>query len=211
MATEVVSLVAGLVSVILGIIAIGISVYFYTQAKDTEREVSGALEGIRAQTDALQKIVGRQMGQLIRGVTEQQPHDFTLVQQMIGAIKDIPISVITLLQTPPPSTQANQAWRAETIKGYLGAFYYSAITNLCNQYFLPPLEQLQPDDLFKRMVDGSYQDFRMMDNWFTTLDQVELQNSPSYHLYCETLEKYKAFVKDSTTVYAERAANSQNT
>jgi hypothetical protein len=127
-AVTIVSLVAGIVSVLLGLLAIGISLYFYTQTKNTEKDVSGLLEGIRAQTETLQKIVGRQMDRLIRGVTEQAPSsDFSALYEMIGAIKDIPTTVITLLQAPSSSsTQAAQWWKEEAIKGYIGAYYYAA-------------------------------------------------------------------------------------
>jgi hypothetical protein len=73
---EIINLVASLASLILAVLAICLAVYFYTQSKNTETNVSGLLEGIRAQTDCLQKIVGRQMGQLIRGVTDQPGETF---------------------------------------------------------------------------------------------------------------------------------------
>lgn len=90
-AVGIASLVASIVSVVLGIVAFAVSLYFYTQAKNTERDVSRLLGGIQAQTEALQKIVSRQMDRLIRGVTEQPPSgDVSALYEVIGAIKEIP-------------------------------------------------------------------------------------------------------------------------
>lgn len=207
---EVINLAAATASLILAVLAIGLAVYFYTQSKNTEATVSGLLEGIRAQTDALQKIVGKQMGQLIRGVTEQPGGDISVVYEMISAIKEIPINVTTLLQAPSSSAQSAQQsaqqWRQESLKAYICTYYYSALTNMGNQYYLPPLAQLQDNDFFKRIVDASHADFITLDIWFSSIDQHELQESPLYHLYREAVN-WKPFVKDTTAVYRERAAS----
>lgn len=200
-------LIAGIVSIVLAVIAIAISLYFYTQGKNTESRISGLLEAIRAQTDMLQKIVGRQMDRLIRGVTEQPHTDYTAVTEMIGAIKDIPTTVITLLQAPTSSAQATQAWRRSAIDGYIGAYYYAAISNISNQCFLPPLESLETENIIKKVLDTSFADFTNLDRWFPTLDQQELRLSPVFHLYQEAFSTWRQFVKDSTGVYAERAAS----
>lgn len=202
-----VSLVAGIVSVLLGFLAIGVSLYFYTQTKNTEKDLGKLLEGIRTQTDALQKIVGRQMDRLIRGVTDQPSSDFSAVYEMIGAIKEIPTTVITLLQAPSSSSsQAVQWWKHEAIKGYIGAYYYSALTNIAHQYFLPPLDQLLPEDRMKRVVDSSHADFTMLDEWFPKLDKEDLTRNTLYHLHQEA-QSWKPFIKDSTATYAQRAAS----
>jgi hypothetical protein len=191
--------------------AISLSVYFYTQSKNTEATVSALLEGIRAQTDALQKIVGKQMGQLIRGVTEQPGGDISVVYEMISAIKEIPISVTTLLQAPSTSAQvaqqSAQQWRQESLKAYICTYYYSALANIGHQYYLPPLAQLQDNDFFKRVVDASHSDFITLDLWFSSLDEQELRQSPLHNLYKEALG-WKPFVKDTTTVYRERTTSS---
>ncbi len=51
---EIASIVASFVPVILACVAIWLSLCFYTQGKNTERNVQVALEEIKTQTDALQ-------------------------------------------------------------------------------------------------------------------------------------------------------------
>lgn len=204
-------LTAGLVSVVLGVIAIAISLYFYTQSKNTEIKVSGLLEAIRAQTDALQRIAARQMDRLIRGVTEQPQPDFAVVYEMIGALKEIPTTVVTLLQAPSSSAKASeqeaQAWRREAIKGYVCTYYYAAVANIATQWFLPPIEILTEGDLFKQVIDSSHADFIILDRWFLSVDQNELKQNPVYQVYREAFDNWRNFVKDSMRVYADRAAS----
>jgi hypothetical protein len=58
----------------------------------------------------------------------------------------------------------------------------------------------------KKVVDSSHADFNMLDQWFPTLDQQDLTRSTLYHLYQEALN-WKQFVKEATTVYADRAVS----
>jgi hypothetical protein len=150
------------------------------------------------------------MGQLIRGVTEQPGGDISVVYEMISAIKEIPISVTTLLQAPSSSAQAAQQsanyWQQESLKAYISTYYYSALANMGNQYYLPPMAQLLDNDFFKKVVDASHSDFVTLDIWFSNLDQQELQKSLLYQLYREAVS-WKSFVKDTTAVYRDRAAS----
>jgi len=202
---EVVSVVSGIVSLVVSVLAVGLSVYFYTQAKNTEKDIAGLLEGIRAQTDALQKIVGKQMDRLIRGVTEQPEGGIRVVYEVLAAIKEIPGSVTHLLQAPSTAAQAAQQWQSEAISGYIGAYYYAALTNIAHQFYLPALDQLQDGDVFKRIIDTSHADFFMLDQWFGTLNPQDLKNNRLAHLYSEAHDMHKPYVKDSTMVYQDRA------
>ena len=58
------SIVASIVSVVLGFLAIAMSVYFFVVGRKTEREVSNSLIKIETQADMLQKLSGRQMDRL---------------------------------------------------------------------------------------------------------------------------------------------------
>jgi hypothetical protein len=97
-------------------------------------------------------------------------------------------------------------WRRAAIDGYIGAYYYAAVGYLANQLYLPPLESLEPGHIIKKVSNTSCADFTNLDRWFPTLDQQELRQSPVYYLYEEALTTWKHFVKDSTAVFAARAA-----
>jgi len=196
------SLVASLLSIALSAIAIWLSVHFYTQGKNTEQRVTNALEGIRAQTDALQRLTGRHMDRLIRGVTEQDPSQSTLILAVVQALREIP-SIASQLHGTSPSATA-QVLANEAILGYIGIYYYSGIANVAWQYFLPPLHELQTDNAAKILVDQTCSDFRILETLISKIDPSTLQSSQLYHLYLEAYNRWKPYVKDSTMVYQER-------
>lgn len=68
-ALGIVGLVAGIVSVILAIIAIWQAVHFYTQGKNTEFRVETALAAIQGQVQTLQAVNGRTLDRLTKYVT----------------------------------------------------------------------------------------------------------------------------------------------
>ena len=96
---EIASIVGSIVSVIVGLVAISLAVYFYTQSKDTEGNVSTALASIQAQTEALQKLTGRWMDRLTRYATEARPSEEALVQ-LARAVVDMPANIASQLRSP---------------------------------------------------------------------------------------------------------------
>lgn len=63
-------------STVLAVVAIWLSIHFFVKGKDSEKAVEKALEGIKAQTDTLQKVASRQLDRLTRYATEPRPADF---------------------------------------------------------------------------------------------------------------------------------------
>ena len=69
MESQIINVTAAIVSIILGILAIVLSLWFYRQTKDTEKEVSRSLSKIETQAEMLQKITGKQLDRLTKFVT----------------------------------------------------------------------------------------------------------------------------------------------
>lgn len=110
---------------------------------------------------------------------------------------------IPMLEARPPASQAAQPWPFELIKSYIAAYYYAALTNVSFQLYLLPIEQVEGNNIVRSLIDESYKDFYLLDNWFATLDPAELQTNPNLHLYQEARNGWKPWVKDSTMVYRE--------
>lgn len=70
---EVWSVVSSIVSVILAVFAIGLSIYFFVETKNTEQRVTNSLAKIEAQAEGLQKLNAKWMDRLTRYVTEDRP------------------------------------------------------------------------------------------------------------------------------------------
>jgi len=110
-----------------------------------------------------------------------------------------------MLQIPSPATQVAQHGHPEAIEGYIVAYYYAALTNLFCQICLPPIQQVEDNDVVKAIIDASYRDFCMLDIWLGALDPNEIRASPNSHLYQEVRDAWKHWVKDWTMVKEQGA------
>jgi hypothetical protein len=72
-AIALIGLLASVASLILAVIAIWLSLYFYSKSKDTETEVRVVLGQIKQQTESLERLSARQLMRLTRAVTEPRP------------------------------------------------------------------------------------------------------------------------------------------
>lgn len=202
---ETASIVASIVSVIVAVLAIGLSVYFYTQSKNTERNVATALASVQTQGDALQKLTGRWMDRLTRYATEQPKHDQETFLYLLTAIKEIPSSIATQFRSPA-SDANNQALLSEVVTAYLAIYYYVAVANVAMQTYLPSLNEIQPDDITKKLLDQTSADFQKMENIIIAIDKGLIAASPLHYLYQDAINEWRPFVKDATMVYSSREA-----
>jgi hypothetical protein len=103
-----------------------------------------------------------------------------------------------------PASKVVKPFPLEIIKSYIAAYYYAALTNVSFQFYVAPMEQ-KTDNNFEKIIDQSYKDFYLLDNWFATVDPNELLTNPNLRLYAEARNDWKRYVKDSAMVYSERA------
>jgi hypothetical protein len=101
-----------------------------------------------------------------------------------------------------PASQVVKPLPLEIIQSYIAAYYYAALTNVSFQFYVAPMEQKAD---FAKIIDQSYKDFCLLDNWFATVEPNELLTNPHLRLYEEARHKWKRYVKDSAMVYSERA------
>jgi hypothetical protein len=105
-----------------------------------------------------------------------------------------------MLHVPSPAIQAAQYGHPEAIEAYIVAYYYAALTNLLCQVCLPPIQQVENNDVVKAIIDASYGDFYMLDNSLEAIEQNEIQASPNLHLYQEVRDAWRHWVKDWTII-----------
>jgi hypothetical protein len=196
------SFFSGGMSIVLGFIAIALSVYFYTQAKNSEKETSNALERIKAQTETLQKITAKQMNQFIKHATEQRPIEEILT--IISSVKNIPDTNMQL------QLQQNEiaALTTQAVEGYIGSYYYSAVANCVLQYYLPDVNRFDDTNefhvLIKAIIDISSQDFNNLTTLLGKVNSTLIQNSPVYSYYTSAEQFWKPLVKDSATCFVDK-------
>jgi hypothetical protein len=199
---EVVSVVASVVSIILAGFTIWLALYMFNQTKNTEAEAKAALASIKSQMDTLQKLTGRMMDRLTTAVTAPRAADEAIVL-LVSTLRDIPTTLAANLRAPAADASQQALWN-EVLTAYIATYFYAGITNVASQAHLPPLADVKEDDFFKKVVDSSFNDFRLLEDYIGKFDANVLGANRLYHLYTEASQEWRPFVKDSTAVYRER-------
>lgn len=207
--SEMWSLVASIVSVILGAGAVALSVYFFVVGRNTEKLVSTSLTKIEAQADVLQRITGRQMDRLTKYVTEDRirPTD-PAVTELLTVVLQAAKPLASSLPQDPARVQENPALRAEIVSLYIALYYYTALTNYWSQLFLPPANEFSDQNPFdapaKKSVDQSATDFTFIAGLLAKVDANELAASPLSYLLKEAMEQWRDQVKPAADVFIAR-------
>jgi hypothetical protein len=209
-ALEVTSIISGIVGVILSLVAIWLSLYFYTQAKGSEARVENALTGIKAQTEALKALSSRQLDRLTKYATaprDEHPH---AAQLLADTMRDIPNIVLRLMPAPNGTGQAapHSPSRSELVHLYLALWSYIGSTNVWSSFSLPHPQAFNDEDNFhrlvKRVLDRSAGDFQFMSSIVDHLSRDEIEACEGYYidLYNETQTTLRPMIGDTAYHFA---------
>jgi len=204
---EIASIVASIVSVILGLLAIALSLYFYTQAKGVETNVQLALEAIKTQTNTLQSLSTRYLDRLTKYVTTPRDDSAQTAELIVTTIREIPNIVLSL--RPPSDTSGEAALRRELLDAYIVLWHYSGTANIwiAAGYLPSPEHFIEADathNRIRQIVDNSARDFRYLDALIDEVDLSQIQASNYRHLYDEAVSS-GSLVGDTTEHWARRA------
>jgi hypothetical protein len=208
--SDVVGIVAGLVSIGLGILAIWLSLWFFKQSKQTESNVDASLIKIETQTEMLQKITSKQLDRLTKFVTEPKSNqNDEQLNELLKTFSQLP----QLLLAPQPNSTPNNE---QNLSLLIALYFYTAQTNWSAASSLPTAEEFDSSIPYhahiKRIVDMSANDFQSVTNQLSQIDQNKLEAVNTYHLYEETLKNFSGLVKNSSDAFVAKAKTSeQNT
>lgn len=201
---DLVNLIGGIASLSLSVIAMWLSLYFYNKSKETEKDTAEALAAIKAQTETLQKIIGRQTDRLTKFATESNPNNFI---EVVSILKEISTNIPNKVDLPHDKGEVEQLTQ-ETINGYIGMYFYTAYANFWAQGFLPKMTDYDDSLEFHRAIrdaiDGSHKDFLLLQGIIKNVHVTRIKASPLYHLYEKTETFWKNLVKDSVQVFKSR-------
>lgn len=199
-----ISILSGAFSIGISIIAMVLSIAFYFASRNTEIRVSTSLAKIEAQTDALQKLSGKQIDKLMKHAfdgTNQSSTTDAMVQQLMNALSQIPITITTILRQPTENT--NDAQKIADL--YSALYFYTAQTNYWSQFYLPKATEFDETNEnhahIKRMVDLSNVDFGSVASWLGSCDQTLLLKGPLYEYLRVTKEIWRREVRSSSDVF----------
>lgn len=202
----IINLASALLSVALAIIAIWLSIYFYTKGKDTEKETSSALAAIKAQSEALQKLTGRWMDRFTRHATEPKPLDEGLLS-LVNAVANLPTLIITQLK-PQPDTATQETLIAENINCYVLLYHYAALANVLAQGLLPSEDYFDPAEsthsTLASIIDNTVADFNRMANLLNNVHPTRIEQSTYINLLRDTVNRWQPLVKDKDGVFENR-------
>lgn len=210
-----ISITAGIASIILAIVAIFFTVWFFVLSKKSEKETSNSLTEIKTQATSLQTLTGKLMDRLTRYVTTDKPNPMEIpFQQLVSALAQIPQSITanftqTTVQSIPP----------EVIKElhilYIGLYYYTATSNVHAQFYLPSTENFDETNsahqVVKRFIDTSHNDFKLMEDIINKCERNKLETSQVVHLLKEVENFWGNLVKSAADVLIQREKNAQQT
>jgi hypothetical protein len=203
----VINTAVGLTSIILGGFAIWLSLHLYTRSKDAERAVTNGLEAIKAQSEDLQRLTGRWMDRFTRHATEPRPADEGLMM-LVSTVANLPSAILTQLSALPQTSAgpSQQALIQESIDGYIGLYYYSALANVLAQSQLPPEHEFDAQNQLhvgiQAIIDGSASDFQLMANALTRADPARVQSSSLQHLLNAAINQWRPHVRSSSQLFA---------
>lgn len=198
-----ISILSGVFSISISVIAIFLSIIFYLAGRKTEISVSTSLTKIEAQTDALQKLSGKQIDKSMKhaldGANNSNGND--AMAQIMSTLSQIPLTITTILRQPTENTND-----AQTIADlYAALYFYTAQTNYWSQYYLPKASEFDSENEFdaltKRIVDLSDSDFNGVANWLSQCDQRLLSQSTLWSYFKVTEEKWRHNVRSSAEVF----------
>lgn len=206
-ALAVVGVIAGIVSLLLGGLAIWLSLYFYTQAKAVETNVQIALAAIQAQTDTLQSLNAKTLDRLTKYVTTPREDASQTTELLFSTLRELPSLVLSLRL--PSDTSGEAALRAELVDNYIVLWHYAGTANVWIAGYLPTPENFIETDpnhaRIKHLVDRSAGDFRYLETLVNQMHPSEIRAANYQNHYNEILTRLMPFVGDTAEHWARRS------
>jgi len=206
---EIFSVASSIASLVLALVAMWFAMYVYDKTKTTDQSITNSLAKIEAQAESLQKLSGKWMDRLTRYVTTDRPPGL-LDQQLphlITVLAQLPQAITMQISQPQKSDPPEQLIE-ELLTCYIVMYYYTALTNFWAQAHLPDASDIDEKNEFqqmtRRIVDGSCQDFNHMAQLLGAIDQQRLERNPSVNVLVETRDLWRHHVRSVADVWVQR-------
>jgi hypothetical protein len=149
------------------------------------------------------------MDRLTKYGTQERPPGLLdqSLPQLITVLAQLPQAITTQFSQPKHNDPPDHLIE-ELLSSYIAMYYYTALTNFWAQCNLPNAADFDENDdlqqLTKRIVDGSSQDFVHMARILERVDQQRLAHSPLAHLLGETRDLWRHHVCPTADVFLYR-------
>jgi hypothetical protein len=199
----------GPMSLVLGVLAIWLSLQFYSKTKDAELRTAVTLEAIKAQSEALQNLTGKWMDRFTRHATEPKPADEGLLA-LVNAMANLPTTILTHLRVDTVSRggEAQESALSEIVNGYVCLYHFSALANVGWQALLPASDEVDKTDpryiKVVEIVDNTVAVFRHVETVLAKVDPSRLRVSAYINLLDYTVSSLREHVADAASALAAR-------
>ncbi len=206
-ASEIWAIVSSIVSLAFSVLAIWLTLYLYIRAKETEKSTATTLTKIEGQTDALQRIIGRQLDRLTKSLTDRpEVRQEELVFQLIPVLEKIQGS---LLAEARGGEKLSTAQSRETTLAYAALYFYISQANFWSQLNLPAADDFDLNNSVqteaKALLDLSAQDFQIVARVLENLDLSRIEGSGAEVLFLRTRDFWRTLVRTSSDVFVLRS------
>ena len=197
------NLMSSVVSVVLGVVAIFLSLYFFVQSRNVQENVRTALAEIKAQTGVLQKITSRQLDRLTKFVTERPDQRQQQLDRLLAGAEQ---ASSILREDLKRQKNINKELVSETINCYITLYFYMALMNYWSQGHLPPPDQFDEQNRShtqaRSVVDASAETFFLVEETLVSEATPEqLQASPVAVLLNKAQQTWQPFVRTSKQIF----------
>ncbi|MBM9547798.1 hypothetical protein JWG40_12265 [Leptospira sp. 201903074] len=200
---EIINLAAAISSIILALLSITISIWFFILSKKTEKETSISLSKIETQADSLQKLNSKWMDKLTNYVTTDRPNPVdTHFSKLIEIIttRQITLSNTISNDLPRDYNSLDNDQISNLVSCYIGLLFYSGQTNYWSQGYMPKIEEFIESDPFhnsiKKIIDTSYSDYFFILNILNQIDQSYIDGNALQGLYRESIDTIQPSIKN---------------
>jgi len=201
-----INIISSVASLVVSVGAVALAIVFYMGGRNTELRVSTALAEIKAQTDALQKLSGRQIDKLMKHAfeaTKSEPST-EITHQLLLILKDMPYALTSSVDKTHKESYDEQF----IITLYIVLYFYTAQTNYWAQFYLPSSGEFDINDQFhqlvKRIVDSSCDDFGHAAKFLSTVDVNKLKSNSLVNLLDETKDNWRYSVKSTADIFIQK-------
>lgn len=178
---DIINLIAPIASLILAILAISLSLYFYNKSKDAEKNSEINVGEIKTQTKSLNQLATRMLDKFTDYATKPKAVDesFLILANLYS--KTVP-DVGGALNSQSGAT-LDEA-RQYIVNSSILSFFYSAVANMATQGHLPEnRDELEEDDGVAAILNASYEDYQTLKRNLQEFDQNLVNASAMLTVY----------------------------
>lgn len=179
---EIFNLIASIFSIVIGVLALFLSIIFFFSAKKSERNSELAMIGIKEATTSLNSLSMKMLNKVTGVLVSPRPND----EKLTDILREISGIGKLKINDEESSNFTKAQLEQFRVDNLISTYYYCTLTNLAYQTMLPSMigevADYQP---VANMVNQTKLDCLTLQSWLNNTDNniTKINNSPVKFLY----------------------------